>query len=173
MLIYYTHKCWVSGGHVTGRCQGLFPPRPQSQGKAKAPWGRGWDYFGFKLKSSILLTDWLTAGADPDLQIGGDCHSDPEIRGRGPGTPKLFSALRASFWWKNKVGGRPRAPLLDPPLNWLSSTYIHTYLLTLILITTCKDHWLWETRWIVNCAIIARTRKIPKFAAAQLRHMLQ
>ena len=39
MLIYYTHKCWVFGGHVTGRYQGLFPPRPQSQGKA--PWGRG------------------------------------------------------------------------------------------------------------------------------------
>ena len=37
MLIYYTHKFWAFGGHVTGRC--LFPPHLQSQGKA--PWGRG------------------------------------------------------------------------------------------------------------------------------------
>ena len=40
MLIQYTHKFWVFGGHVTGRCQGLFPPHLLSQGKA--PWGRGW-----------------------------------------------------------------------------------------------------------------------------------
>ena len=26
MLIQYTHKFWVFGSHVTGRCQGLFPP---------------------------------------------------------------------------------------------------------------------------------------------------
>ena len=40
LLIYYTHKFWVFGGHVAGRCQGLFPPHLQSQGKA--PRGRGW-----------------------------------------------------------------------------------------------------------------------------------
>ena len=34
-LIKYNLKFWVFGG----RCQGLFPPHPQSQGKA--PWGRG------------------------------------------------------------------------------------------------------------------------------------
>ena len=48
---------------------------------------------------------------------GGGGHPDPEIRG-GPGLKKnFFSALRASFWSKNKGGGRaPQAPPLDPPL---------------------------------------------------------
>ena len=32
----YTHKFWVFVGHVTGRCQGLFPSHLQSQGKV--PW---------------------------------------------------------------------------------------------------------------------------------------
>ena len=53
--------------------------------------------------------------ADPDpLQIrggGGDGHPDPDIRGEGRSAKDFFSALRASFWSKNK-GGSP----LDPPL---------------------------------------------------------
>ena len=61
--------------------------------------------------------------ADPDLHIreegaGGGGHLDPEIRGEGARPQKnFFSALRASFWSKNKGRGRaPQAPLLDPPL---------------------------------------------------------
>ena len=34
LLIYDTQDFRVSGGHVTGRCQGLFPPLPTSKGKA-------------------------------------------------------------------------------------------------------------------------------------------
>ena len=54
--------------------------------------------------------------ADPDLQMGGWGHPDPEIRG-GAGLKKFFSGLRASVWSKNEGGGAvPLAPLLDPPL---------------------------------------------------------
>ena len=54
--------------------------------------------------------------ADPDLQGGGGGrgHPDPGIK-RGPGLKnKLFSALRASFWSKNKEGA-------GPPCNSLGS----------------------------------------------------
>ena len=63
----------------------------------------------------------LKALADPDLQIrrvgGGAGHPEPEIRA-GPRLKKnIFSALRASFWSKNKVrGGGSRAP---GPLPWI------------------------------------------------------
>ena len=57
--------------------------------------------------------------ADPHLQKGGggSSHPDPEIRGR-PGLKKnFFSALRVSFWSKNKVGEQaPQAPPLNLPL---------------------------------------------------------
>ena len=37
---------------------------------------------------------------------GGGGHPDPEIgRGRGQPPEIFFSALRASFWFKNKGGG--------------------------------------------------------------------
>ena len=52
--------------------------------------------------------DMLTVNsqADPDLQIrGGHGHPDPEIRGVDPFSEKLFSALRASVWFKNRGGG--------------------------------------------------------------------
>ena len=43
--------------------------------------------------------------ADPDLQMGGrGGHPDPEIRGGGS-PKKLFSALWASVWSKNKGRG--------------------------------------------------------------------
>ena len=46
------------------------------------------------------------AVADPNFQVTGGGHPDPEIRGRA-----------ASVWSENK-GGRPsRAPPLDPPLD--------------------------------------------------------
>lgn len=51
---------------------------------------------------------------DPDLEMGegGEGHPDPEMRGEGR------SGLRASFWSRNKVGGRAlRASPLDPPLK--------------------------------------------------------
>ena len=41
-------------------------------------------------------------------------HPDPEIRGVGRSPKRFVSALRASFWSKNKRG--PRAPSLDPLL---------------------------------------------------------
>ena len=53
MLIYYTHKFWVFGGHVTGWWQGHFPPHLQSQGKA--PWGRGCALFKAKGKRRLLF----------------------------------------------------------------------------------------------------------------------
>ena len=34
ILIYNTQVFRVSGGHMTGRCHGLFPPRPILKGKA-------------------------------------------------------------------------------------------------------------------------------------------
>ena len=52
--------------------------------------------------------------SDPDLQItgrGAPGDPDPEIRGGGS-LHKIFLALRASVWFKNKTG----APPLDPPL---------------------------------------------------------
>ena len=42
---------------------------------------------------------------------------DPQKRGGGR-SPKIFFALWASVWSKNKGGGAdPRAPPLDPALN--------------------------------------------------------
>ena len=60
-------------------------------------------------------------GSRPSDKEGGAGHPEPEIRA-GPRLKKnIFSALRASFWSKNKVGGGgepgPRAPPLDPPLQ--------------------------------------------------------
>ena len=54
--------------------------------------------------------------ADPDLQIGGPGHPDPEIRGVGVARSlKFFSAvlIRASVSSENE--GDPGPPL-DPPL---------------------------------------------------------
>ena len=46
--------------------------------------------------------------ADPDLQIaGGGRSSRPWNKGGGSVSKKFFSALRASFWSKNKGGGPP------------------------------------------------------------------
>ena len=56
---------------------------------------------------------------DPDLEIrDGGGHPDPKIRGGGrPVSKKIFSALRASVWSKNKGWARaPRNSPLDPPL---------------------------------------------------------
>ena len=51
----------------------------------------------------------LFSGGSRPSDKGGDGHPDPEIRGvgGGGGRPpyKLFSALWASFWSKNKGGG--------------------------------------------------------------------
>ena len=61
--------------------------------------------------------DYTHSVVDLDLQIrgGGGGHPDPEIRG-GPVSKKIFSALRASSWSRNKGGRAPRAPPLDPQL---------------------------------------------------------
>ena len=74
----------------------------------------------------------LIALADPDLQMGGGGHPDPEIRGGGAVSKKIFSAIRASLWSKNKGG--TWAPPLDPPLHCFRVTsalgrgWLHTML---------------------------------------------
>ena len=50
----------------------------------------------------------------PSDKEGG--HPGPEIRGRDGVQKKFFSALWASVWSKNRGGGDPLAPPLDPPL---------------------------------------------------------
>ena len=48
---------------------------------------------------------------------GGGSHPDSEIMEGDRSQKQFFSALRASFWSKNKGEGRaPRPPPLDPPL---------------------------------------------------------
>ena len=71
-------------------------------------------YFKFKASSSnifcvidilVFTSKTLADISRPsDKDGGGNGHPDPEIRG-GPAPPKFFSALRASFWSKNKWGG--------------------------------------------------------------------
>ena len=54
--------------------------------------------------------------ADPGpSDKGGGGHPDPEIRSGDGLQKKIFSALRASVWSKNK-GVVPPVPPLDPPL---------------------------------------------------------
>ena len=67
-----------------------------------------------------VKVDYFTV-ADPDLPMreggGGGRSSRPRDKVGGPGLQKVFSALRASFWSKNKGEGRAtRAPPLYPPL---------------------------------------------------------
>ena len=45
-------------------------------------------------------------------------------KGGGAICKKFFSALLASLWSKNKGGGGPRAPPLDPPWHHLITTGI-------------------------------------------------
>ena len=52
----------------------------------------------------------MIAVADPDIQMGGGGHPDPETRGI-PGLQKFFSALRVSVWYKNNGGGPGTPPL--------------------------------------------------------------
>ena len=62
-----------------------------------------------------------TTGGSRPSDKGRPGHPDPEIKegGGGPVSEILFSALRTSFWSKNKGegGGAPRAPPLNPPLE--------------------------------------------------------
>ena len=70
------------------------------------------------LVKGICSTEVPRTLADPDLQIrggGGPDHRDPEIRGGGV-SKKIFLALQASVWSKNKGDRPPLAPPLDPPL---------------------------------------------------------
>ena len=54
--------------------------------------------------------------ADPDLQLRGGGHPEPEIKGGS--LQNNFLALRASFSSKNNGGGQTTwAPPLDPPLS--------------------------------------------------------
>ena len=73
------------------------------------------------------VSSTVSGGSSPsDRGGGGAVHPDPEIRG-GQSPQFFFSALRASFWWKNKGGARaPRAPPLDPPLPQAQKSELHT-----------------------------------------------
>ena len=69
---------------------------------------------------TFFLNNVFSGGSRPSGKEGegggGGGHPDSEIKG-GPGLKKLFPALQASFWSKNKGGGRaPLGPPLDPPL---------------------------------------------------------
>ena len=68
------------------------------------------------IKSEVLI---MTAVTDPDLQIRGPGHQDPGIRGGGGRrSPKKHSRLFWSQFGLKIRGRRPRAPPLDPPLDW-------------------------------------------------------
>ena len=67
------------------------------------------------IKSEVLI---MTAVADPDLQIRGPRSSRPRHKGWGGRSEKKNSRL---FWpqFGLKIRRRaPRAPPLDPPLDW-------------------------------------------------------
>ena len=55
--------------------------------------------------------------ADPRPSDKGDGPGHPDLELRGARSPKIFLALRASFWSKNKGGWASRTPPLDPPLH--------------------------------------------------------
>ena len=62
---------------------------------------------------NIIIT---TSGRSTPSERGGVQSSRPWDKG-GPGLKKIFSALRVSFWSKNKVGEQaPQAPPLNLPL---------------------------------------------------------
>ena len=114
LVTFVTHKRFAVLYFLPSRCvNSLFT----SQRSAKRE----------RIRSVILLvlscisssSRFLITVAEPDHQIrdgegggGGAGHPDPEIRGWWRSPKTLFSALRASFWSKNKGG-----PPLDPPLN--------------------------------------------------------
>ena len=71
----------------------------------------------FILEKTIVS---VSGGSRPS-DNGGPGHPDPEIKWGGPVWKKIFSALWASVWSKNKRGAPPppRAPHLDPTLSVL------------------------------------------------------
>ena len=91
------------GGHIFPDINRPFPscPKPLFHNEAKCE--------AIDMKTIFFLMQVTVA--DPDLQIrwgggGGGGHPDPEIRG-GWSQNKIFSALQASFWPKNKEGALP------------------------------------------------------------------
>ena len=88
--------------------------RPLSEVIANESFDRIW--------MSLCYIHTLFTVPDPDLEMGGGegSHLEPYVRGRGGRgwTPlKIFSALQASVWFKNKGEARgPQDPPLDPPL---------------------------------------------------------
>ena len=63
---------------------------------------------------NIIIT---TSGRSTPSERGGGVQSSRPWDKGGPGLKKIFSALRVSFWSKNKVGEQaPQAPPLNLPL---------------------------------------------------------
>ena len=65
--------------------------------------------------------------ADPDLQIRGGGHPDPEIKGGTRSPQKFFPALRASFFSKIRGGAGPPGPspgsATDSCMPWISTQH--------------------------------------------------
>ena len=102
---------------------------------------------------------------NPDLEIrggggGGDRSSRPSQK-RGIPPQKIFSALQASVWSKNRGTWAPRSPPLDPPLQELFPVIQLLFSLTLsmldsslrqtmvaVLAACISDSW---TKCIIAC----------------------
>ena len=91
----------------------LSPPPPRRGGFFifKPIWEEG----GLFILEKTIVS--VSGGSRPG-DNGGPGHPDPEIKWGGPVWKKIFSALWASVWSKNKRAP-PRAPHLDPTLSVL------------------------------------------------------
>ena len=86
-----------------------------------------------------------------------------EVGGR-PGTQKIFSALRASFWSKNMGGTRPPppAPPLDPPLLDTDLVSRRTFRVTPGSITASE----FDSSFFFSCHTDRNSRRSPHFITA-------
>ena len=60
--------------------------------------------------NKAIFTRITVVDSDFKLSGGGGGHPDPEIRERGGSVKKIFWALQASVWSKNKRGGMGVSP---------------------------------------------------------------
>ena len=76
----------------------------------------GSTHVSFCSSVELLIRILFSGRSRPSDKVVGGGHPDPEIRGGGRSPKNFFSALRASFWSKNKrgAGGGRDPPLLVP-----------------------------------------------------------